>query len=333
MGSLITEYWEGLEDADPDTYVDISADEFIATIRLNAATASNFTSWNELYGPYADGIEAVTAVERLNTSSAAFDYSGFGSVVPPSVLLTSFGGDAPFAAENIVMLSDALCSSGRALFMEMMNHDAGVRNVVLGGRPQYGPMQTPSGSRIAYDYTLYEMDADFANAQYIDAAIKNGTSGVSQVNRTNQDVFVYDGGVSLCAQVREGDTTPLAMQYLAADCRIFLTPATFNASNTVPYHERFGPNIIPEPHEPMEIRRKSHLHQPRTMRRELNRHATTNNATPKPAPAAPAAPSTQDSSPLLSHYINIPFLHPSDPMPDPFFTLLPRQVTNFEKFS
>jgi len=106
--------------------------------------------------------------------------------------------------------------------MEMMHRDAGVKNVVIGGRPSYGPMQTPSGSRGARDYDLIELDADISNA----ISLVNDSSVFP--NRTNQDVYVYDGGVSLRAQVREGETVPLAMQYEAADCRIFLTPDTFN---------------------------------------------------------------------------------------------------------
>jgi hypothetical protein len=47
-------------------------------------------------------------------------------------------------------------------------------------------------------------------------------------NRTNQDIYVYDAGISLRNQVREGETTPLQMQFEAADCRIFYTPLTFN---------------------------------------------------------------------------------------------------------
>jgi len=47
----------------------------------------------------------------------------------------------PYAAEDIILLTDSLCASTCALFVEMMNHQAGVKTVVAGGRPSYGPMQ------------------------------------------------------------------------------------------------------------------------------------------------------------------------------------------------
>ncbi|KAK4552583.1 hypothetical protein LTR86_010227 [Recurvomyces mirabilis] len=298
MGSLITQYWESLPGSDPALYANVSADEWIATIRLNAATGANFSSWAELYGPYTDGVEDITDVERLNTSSAVFDFSGFDLVEPPPALLRPYTGAAPFAAENIIMLSDALCSSACALFMEMMNHDAGVRNVVIGGRPQYGPMQTPSGSRGATFYTVNELDQDIENAQYIDAQLYNGTSSISRVNRTNQDVFIYEGGISLRAQIRESESTPLAMQYLAADCRIFWTPSTFNNFTNL-----------------WKYAAEAAWTNPQLCVANSTGYATTNGAKPKPAPKAPAPPVVKSGLPL-SHYINIPFLYSSGPMPD-----------------
>lgn len=111
--------------------------------------------------------------------------------------------------------------------MEMMHWDAGVRNVVIGGRPSYGPMQTPSGSRAARYYSTAELDNDIRNTLSVQAEDDTIGEGVIP-NRTNQDVYVYDAGISLRNQVREGETTPLQMQFEAADCRIFYTPLTFN---------------------------------------------------------------------------------------------------------
>ena len=111
--------------------------------------------------------------------------------------------------------------------MEMMHSDAGVRNVVIGGRPSYGPMQTPSGSRAARYYSVAELDNDISNTLSVQAEDDPIGEGLIP-NRTNQDVYVYDAGISLRNQVREGETTPLQMQFEAADCRIFYTPLTFN---------------------------------------------------------------------------------------------------------
>ncbi|KAI9659055.1 MAG: hypothetical protein M1821_002015 [Bathelium mastoideum] len=222
VGSAITPFWESL-DTTSETYVDASSDEWIATIRLNADTNSNFSSWSELFGPTWDGVQNSTLVQRLNTSNYPFDFSSFGEEAPPDVLLTPYVGNAPYAAEDIVMLSDALCASACSLFMEMMHYDAGVYNVVVGGRPSYGPMQTPSGSRGARFYDVSELDADIENAVAI-----YGNESSSLPNRTDQNYYVYDGGISLRAQIRKNETVPLALQFDAADCRIFYTPETFN---------------------------------------------------------------------------------------------------------
>ena len=71
-------------------------------------------------------------------------------------------------------------------FTEMMHHNGGVFNVVVGGHPSYGPMQTPCGSRGARYYDVAELDADIYNA--IDS------TGLP--DRTT-DYYVHGGGVSL----------------------------------------------------------------------------------------------------------------------------------------
>jgi hypothetical protein len=88
-------------------------------------------------------------------------------------------------------------------------------------------MQTPSGSRAARYYSVTELDNDISNTLAVQTEGHPIAPGVIP-NRTNQDVYVYDAGISLRNQVREGETTPLQMQFEAADCRIFYTPLTFN---------------------------------------------------------------------------------------------------------
>lgn len=102
-----------------------------------------------------------------------------------------------------------------------MRFDAGVRNVVVGGRPTDGPMQTPSRSRAARYYSLLEMDSDFANVVAID-----DTQIVP--NRDDQTLFINWGGISIRDQIGPNTDVPYQMQYQAADCRIYLTPNTFN---------------------------------------------------------------------------------------------------------
>ncbi|EAW13663.1 uncharacterized protein ACLA_043830 [Aspergillus clavatus NRRL 1] len=147
LGSTLTEYWNDI--VHNTTYARLSANEWVATARLDAATGQNFTSWEDFYGPAGfydrDGFTKTArhsilnhgrCQERYNTSSSIFDQEaagfnvdGYGSRTPPH---------QGYRAEDIIILSDGLCSSACALLMEMMHHEAGVRTVTVGGRPTYG---------------------------------------------------------------------------------------------------------------------------------------------------------------------------------------------------
>lgn len=107
--------------------------------------------------------------------------------------------------------------------MEMMHHEAGVRTVVAGGRPTYGPMQSPAQSRGARMYGTDILNADIEFARAI-----NDTASALLHNRTiNRDLYVTFASVNLRDQVREGEDVPLQFLYEAANCRIFYTPQTW----------------------------------------------------------------------------------------------------------
>lgn len=52
LGETLTDYWGGL-DLEEEDYYDFSVDEWVIVDRLNAATAQNFSTWAEYYGPVA----------------------------------------------------------------------------------------------------------------------------------------------------------------------------------------------------------------------------------------------------------------------------------------
>lgn len=107
--------------------------------------------------------------------------------------------------------------------MEMMHHEAGVRTVVAGGRPAYGPMQSPAQSRGARMYGTDIFNADIEFAQAI-----NDTASALLPNRTiNQDLYVTFASINLRDQVRQNENVPLQFLYEAANCRIFYTPKTW----------------------------------------------------------------------------------------------------------
>lgn len=124
-------------------------------------------------------------------------------------------------------LTDALCASACALFMEMMHHEAGVRTVVVGGQPSYGPMQAPSGSRGAAYYTSTDIDLNINYTELI-----NTTTASILPIRTDNDLFITRLGINLRDQIRKNEHIPLQFVYEAANCRIFYTPQTiYNYTN------------------------------------------------------------------------------------------------------
>jgi hypothetical protein len=111
--------------------------------------------------------------------------------------------------------------------MEMMHHEAGVRTVVVGGQPSYGPMQAPSGNRGAAYYTSGDIDI---NINYTESI--NTTTVDHLPIRTDNDFYITRLGVNLRDQIRKSEYVPLQFLYEAANCRIFYTPQTiYNYTN------------------------------------------------------------------------------------------------------
>jgi Peptidase family S41 len=71
LGGATTAYWNSLPVNDVH-YVDLAADEWVVTDRLNAATGRNFTSWEEYYGPVADNGDAFSLTVCQNIGSPPF---------------------------------------------------------------------------------------------------------------------------------------------------------------------------------------------------------------------------------------------------------------------
>ncbi|KAF2232879.1 hypothetical protein EV356DRAFT_534180 [Viridothelium virens] len=188
--------------------------------------------------------------------------------------------------------------------MEMMYHDGGVKNVVISGRPNYGSMQTPSGSRDARFYDLDKLDTDIEAA--VDIYTDQPNNQPNDLPNRSIDFFFYDGEISLRAQVRRGETVPLAMQFEAAYCRIILTPNTFNNFTNLWSYAADAIWTSPQP-----------------CTQGSTRYATSGNISssavlPAPAASLPAGVNyTSIGVPFLNTSDNnIPFLIYDGPMPD-----------------
>ncbi|KAI1422379.1 hypothetical protein F5Y12DRAFT_624388 [Xylaria sp. FL1777] len=223
MGRTLTQYFDQLDTTDPD-YPIFAVDEWVSSARLNAKTGSNFTSWDEFFGSVAPGNNGITSTQRFNLSSTVFIEN---SIQDDNFILdttTSTTSTPSWAAEDIIILTDGVCGSSCALFVEMMHHEAGVRVVTVGGRPVPGPMQGVGNTRGARLMPTSILDNNIEVTQEI---LGSSPDANFLPNRTEAvDVFILDGGVNLRDQVRKGETTPLQFVYEAADCRIYYTPQT-----------------------------------------------------------------------------------------------------------
>ncbi|KAL3478326.1 hypothetical protein BJX99DRAFT_269322 [Aspergillus californicus] len=223
IGDTLSPFFEGLPD-DSDLYYEWVTNEWAVVHRLDANTGRRFTSWDDMQGP-AESYDSdlFTKTERYSLSDPDFTYEAAGIKIERPDNATQ-----PYRAEDIIILSDGLCSSACALFMELMRHEAGVRTVVVGGQPSHGPMQAPSGTRGAASYNTRQMDEDILWAQIIN----NKT--LESLPLRMSDFFISAASVNLRDQVRRDDpsATPLQFSYEAADCRIFYTPKTwYNYTN------------------------------------------------------------------------------------------------------
>ncbi|KAI0451089.1 hypothetical protein F5B21DRAFT_528208 [Xylaria acuta] len=226
MGETITDYFSQLPATDPDQSV-LSTVEWVATTRVDADTDSNFTSWNQFFGPVLTSDDGFTKTQRFNLSNEVFVDNLVDNEGNFSIISAPAQGATPWSPEDIIILTDGDCSSACALFVEMMHHEAGVRTVTVGGRPSTGPMQAVGGTRGARSLSTDILDNNINFARELLA----GTSEADFLpNRTEAlDVFVVGAAVNLRDQVRAGETTtttPLQFAYEAADCRIYFTPET-----------------------------------------------------------------------------------------------------------
>ncbi|KAL4737936.1 hypothetical protein BDV11DRAFT_206332 [Aspergillus similis] len=228
LGSTITSYWENLTPNQSDYYY-LSTNEWVITNRLDVQTEEEYNAWDDYFlSPAVYGGDNFTKVEQYNLTNTLFTGEAAG------IIIDNLDGSAnqPYSAQDIIILSDGLCSSACAIFMELMHHEAQVQTVVVGGRPDYTPMQAPSGTRGAAVYDINRMDIDITGALLLD-----NSTGALPLDRRH-DFYISYASVNLRDQIRRNDSSnmPLQFRYEAADCRIFFTPRTwYNYANLWKY--------------------------------------------------------------------------------------------------
>ena len=195
-------------------------------------SGNEFKDFKEFFGPYTLYNDSFSAIFRRNMSNVystdGFNISGVGDA---PLLKTQ-----PFESRNIVMLSDGLCASTCAIFSEFMKTQGRVRTIAVGGRPQYGPMQSLGRTKGAWVIGFRDIYHTALQAQLIadllpgtnlptetTRRIVNATMPLKRVGMVGgQELFSH---VNFVNNYRKGDATqtPLQFVYEAADCRIFNT--------------------------------------------------------------------------------------------------------------
>ena len=84
-----------------------------------------------------------------------------------------------------------------------MHHEAGVRTVVAGGRPEIGPMQAVGGVRGSQSYATSDIDSDIQAAVSFNSRVADFLP--------NQDValWIAYAQFNLRDQIRKGEYFPL----------------------------------------------------------------------------------------------------------------------------
>ncbi|KAF1968020.1 hypothetical protein BU23DRAFT_558868 [Bimuria novae-zelandiae CBS 107.79] len=231
LGEAYSSWWDGLETGnegalDEDgNYHYFSSSEWVVGNRINPATGKNYSSWHEYNGPISDRGDTFSNLQLYNLSDQVFDTAGFQGWVPFGYGISTPEKAPPtWAPESIVLLTDGLCNSACAYFVELMAHQAGVKTVVVGGRPSTGPMQTASGSRGARLYSSEALDYDFIN---VNNTLEDHETFAKLPSRDNNDLFINFAGFNIRDQIREADkdAIPVQFKYDAADCRLYYTLA------------------------------------------------------------------------------------------------------------
>ncbi len=197
--------------------------------------SQNFPSWPAKFGPVYDPKgENYTNLMRWNLSDVLTPYNSGGIYIHGYGPLSNYT-EQPFAAEDIIVVSDGYCASTCTIFSELMRQRAGVKYISLGGRARDGITQAVGGVKgtndLPWDYIQ-------SLAQLV---ITNLTTPAeaAQLNKTQLGEYwgeapflrLAPGGamnVNFRDGIRDADLpnaqdVPLQFVYEAADCRILYT--------------------------------------------------------------------------------------------------------------
>lgn len=183
---------------------------------------TGFKSFDEFYGPYKTlGVNssALTSV-NFTAVSEQVPMNGYGEQKPNPA-------KAPFAPEDIILLTDGYCGSTCTVFAELMKQQ-GVRRIAFGGRPKNGPMQAIGGVRgsqvleaSAQTQTLAQLAVWLKNGKF-DPEVLEDYRQVIPPSLSEMSYKISELAVNEYNQFGpKNDRLPLQFKYEAAECRRF----------------------------------------------------------------------------------------------------------------
>ncbi|KAF2643341.1 hypothetical protein P280DRAFT_467392 [Massarina eburnea CBS 473.64] len=193
----------------------------------------NFPSWPAKFGPVENHGDKFSSLFRWNLSDVIIPFNSGGIYIHGYGNLTNY--TQPFAAEDIVVVTDGYCASTCTIFSELMRQVKGVKYVSLGGRAKEGITQAIGGVKGTNNNPWSYIQS---LAQLTITELTNSTAEAASLNKTELGSYWDDtpfyraaAGTSINVNFRDGirdgdeSETPLQFIYEPSDCRILYTKA------------------------------------------------------------------------------------------------------------
>lgn len=110
----------------------------------------NFPSCAAKFGPQHYYGGSFTNIIRWNLSDVFAPLNGGGIYITGDGNLTNIA--KPFAAEDVIIVTDSYCASTCTIFSELMCQQVGIKTIAMGGRSRHGINQAVSGVKGTNDF-------------------------------------------------------------------------------------------------------------------------------------------------------------------------------------
>ncbi|OAP62782.1 hypothetical protein AYL99_02009 [Fonsecaea erecta] len=218
------------ENADPSTGTDVTEVDAERSYSpwayqtVMSPKVKPFNNMDHYYGPYREGPGYFTSYFQENYTNNEYSMIDHSEIVLTQAVP---GKQWPYSPENMIILTDGICASACSIFVEHLKNKFRVMSIVIGGRPQTGPMQTIGGVRgsrlFEYPHLVNMLIAyqnqTTANPDSADPTFDNWDYGPASRFGTYLRVNGFNA-----YRLGEPHNIPLHFAYEAADCRIWYTP-------------------------------------------------------------------------------------------------------------